>query len=275
MVFSQRNAYVEKIIRLETADRKLKQRIISVFLKYEFNSYESSDWSYYGDEIHDLIIKIGAPNQFSSLETVKQQNIINLQKYLMESSEWYKIFDFIEYYLECVSTTRVDEVTSAINRILEEESYGYRVLDKQVIPITNVQELSTIHEAHSTLFDSVNKHFSKALDLYADRTEPDYENSIKESISAVEAMCCIITGETGSQATLGKTIKKLKDKGIHIHPAMESAFSSLYGYTSDEDGIRHGSIGFTNAPAEDAKYMLVSCSAFVNYLIEKWSKVSD
>lgn len=275
MVFSQRNAYVEKIIRLETADRKLKQRIISAFLKYEFNSYESSDWSYYGDEIHDLIIKIGAPNQFSSLETVKQQNIINLQKYLMESSEWYKIFDFIEYYLECVSTTRVDEVTSAINRILEEESYGYRVLDKQVIPITNVQELSTIHEAHSTLFDSVNKHFSKALDLYADRTEPDYENSIKESISAVEAMCCIITGETGSQATLGKTIKKLKDKGIHIHPAMESAFSSLYGYTSDEDGIRHGSIGFTNAPAEDAKYMLVSCSAFVNYLIEKWSKVSD
>ena len=275
MVFSQRNAYVEKTIRLETVDRKLKQRIISAFLKHEFNSYESSDWSYYGDEIHDLIIKIGAPNQFSSLETVKQQNIINLQKYLMESSEWYTIFDFIEYYLECVSTTKVDEVTSVINRILEEESYGYRVLDKQVIPITNVQELSTIHEAHSTLFDSVNKHFSKALDLYADRTEPDYENSIKESISAVEAMCCIITGETGSQATLGKTIKKLKDKGIHIHPAMESAFSSLYGYTSDEDGIRHGSIGFTNAPAEDAKYMLVSCSAFVNYLIEKWSKVSD
>ena len=275
MVFSQRNAYVEKTIQLETVDRKLKQRIISAFLKHEFNSYESSDWSYYGDEIHDLIIKIGAPNQFSSLETVKQQNIINLQKYLMESSEWYTIFDFIEYYLECVSTTKVDKVKSAINRILEEESYGYRVLDKQVIPITNAQELSTIHEAHSTLFDSVNKHFSKALDLYADRTEPDYENSIKESISAVEAMCCIITGETGSQATLGKTIKKLKDKGIHIHPAIESAFSSLYGYTSDEDGIRHGSIGFTNAPAEDAKYMLVSCSAFVNYLIEKWSKVSD
>ncbi len=28
------------------------------------------------------------------------------------------------------------------------------------------------------------------------------------------------------------------------------------------------------APAEDAKYMLVSCSAFVNYLIEKWSKAA-
>lgn len=38
--------------------------------------------------------------------------------------------------------------------------------------------------------------------------------------------------------------------------------------------FRHGGIDFTNAPAEDAKYMLVSCSAFVNYLIEKFSKAN-
>lgn len=88
-------------------------------------------------------------------------------------------------------------------------------------------------------------------------------------------MCCIITNETGSQATLGKTIRKLKEKGIHIHSAMESAFSSLYGYTSDEAGIRHGGIDFTNAPAEDAKYMLISCSAFINYLVEKWAKANN
>ena len=48
----------------------------------------------------------------------------------------------------------------------------------------------------------------------------------------------------------------------------------MYGYASDEDGIRHGGIDFKGAPAEDAKYMLISCSAFVNYLIEKWSKVN-
>ena len=110
--------------------------------------------------------------------------------------------------------------------------------------------------------------------MYAKRPIPDYENSIKESISAVEAMCCIITGMTGKQATLGNAIKKLKDCGVHIHSAMESAFSSLYGYTSDENGIRHGGIDFANTPAEDAKYMLISCSAFVNYLIEKWSKIN-
>lgn len=87
-------------------------------------------------------------------------------------------------------------------------------------------------------------------------------------------MCCIITGLTGTSATLGAALKKLEENGVIIHGAMRSAFSQLYGYTSDANGIRHGGIDFTNAPAEDAKYMLVSCSAFVNYLIEKYTQIT-
>ena len=144
-----------------------------------------------------------------------------------------------------------------------------------VVPITGEAELETIKEAMDTQYASVNRHIEKTLELFSDRRNPDYENTVKESISAVEAMCCIITGMTGAQATLGKAIKKLKDQGVQIHSAMENAFSSLYGYTSDQDGIRHGGIDFKDVPVEDAKYMLVSCSAFVNYLVEKWSKVTQ
>ena len=71
---------------------------------------------------------------------------------------------------------------------------------------------------------------------------------------------------------LGDALKRLETKGIKLHKAFQSAMSSLYGYTSDEGGIRHGSIDFSGASSEDAKYMLISCSAFVNYLIEKWEK---
>jgi hypothetical protein len=53
---------------------------------------------------------------------------------------------------------------------------------------------------------------------------------------------------------------------------MVAAFDKLYGYASDEGGIRHGSKEFEKAPEEDARYMLVSCSAFVNYLKDKYSK---
>ena len=160
------------------------------------------------------------------------------------------------------------------NRILEDEVAAYRILGSLVVPITNESELAVISDAKSVSYDSVKTHIEKALSLFSDRKTPDYENSIKESISAVEAICCIITGMSGPNATMGKAIKKLKDNGIHIHSAMENAFASLYGYASDENGIRHGGIEFANAPAEDAKYMMVSCSAFVNYLIEKWSKVN-
>ena len=55
---------------------------------------------------------------------------------------------------------------------------------------------------------------------------------------------------------------------------MKAGYEKMYGYTSDADGIRHGGIDFTNAPAEDAKYMLISCSAFVNYLVEKFSRIN-
>ena len=53
----------------------------------------------------------------------------------------------------------------------------------------------------------------KALELYSDRQKPDYENSVKESISSVESMCSIITGLSGGAATLGNTLKKLKENG--------------------------------------------------------------
>ena len=34
----------------------------------------------------------------------------------------------------------------------------------------------------------------------------------------------------------------------------------------------HGGIDFTKASEEDARYMMVSCSAFINYLIQKNNK---
>ncbi len=62
------------------------------------------------------------------------------------------------------------------------------------------------------------------------------------------------------------------EKKVELHPALKKAFDSLYGYTSDADGIRHALLDEPNLDSEDAKFMLVSCSAFINYLISKSSK---
>ena len=50
-----------------------------------------------------------------------------------------------------------------------------------------------------------------------------------------------------------------------MHPAFKSGLEKIYGYTSDEHGIRHSLMDNPNLNIDDAKFMLVICSAFVNY----------
>jgi hypothetical protein len=110
---------------------------------------------------------------------------------------------------------------------------------------------------------AVAQHLNTSLKLLGDRKTPDYRNSIKESISGVEAMCALITGQARSD--LGAALKAL-EKGAGLHGALRSAFNSLYGFTSDSSGIRHALLEEPNLTFDDAKFMLVACSAFINYL---------
>jgi hypothetical protein len=114
-------------------------------------------------------------------------------------------------------------------------------------------------------------HLKRALELLSDRKSPDYRNSTKESISAVEAICGLITGNP--KAELGQALKEIeRGNKVKLHGALSGAFSKLYGYTSDAGGIRHALLDEPNLYFEDAKFMLVSCSAFINYLVAKSSK---
>ena len=242
------------------------------------------------DELKYVVDKLGyrveatAQKNWHWIDTLLQRTISDIP--------WYMPYEIIELFFEakrnycsrceydcyergsCGEIVWFKGVTAELNKIMEQEKSGYRFLNDKFINITSEEELAEISQATDSPYESVSTHFRKALTLYSDRKNPDYENSIKESISAVEAMCCIITGATGSQATLGNTLKKLEANGVMIHSAMKAGFEKMYGYTSDADGIRHGGIDFTNAPAEDAKYMLISCSAFVNYLVEKFSRIN-
>lgn len=270
--FSTRYGYRDSTVQYECASDTLKRRVMAAFYKQEFDSYDTMDWTNYTTRIEDMMIEMGVPYEFPKNEIFKKKNAEALQEYIFKAEEWYIIYDFIERYLKVSNIETITKMEKVFNEILEEEVSGYRIVDGLVVPITSKAEIETVKEACNTPYHSVNVHIEKAIELFANRKKPDYENSIKESISAVESICCVITNS--EHGTLGKTLKKLKDNGVHIHSAMESAFSSLYGYTSDEDGIRHGSIDFREAPIEDARYMLITCSAFVNYLMEKYRSIT-
>lgn len=249
---------------LRSTSIQLRERIWNVFYKEEYDYYDTLEYTSYTTGIEDMMLEMGIKYEFPANKIYKNQNAEKLHKHVVQcEGMWYRIYDFIEKYLRVTDSEKTQRLTIEFNRILEEEVAPYRILNGLVVPIIGKSELNSIGETIDLEYESVSKHMTKALELYSDRKKPDYENSVKESISSVESMCSIITGLSGGAATLGNTLKKLKENGVNIHPALENAFKQLYGYTSDSGGIRHGSIEFVNVASEDAKYMLVSCSAFV------------
>lgn len=67
------------------------------------------------------------------------------------------------------------------------------------------------------------------------------------------------------KATLGDALKAIEKRGS-LHTALKDGFMKLYGYTSDEGGIRHAMLDEPNLTPADARYFLLSCTSFVNYL---------
>jgi len=188
------------------------------------------------------------------------------------SCEWHEVYSFIQFVATMFPNTETnEEFKEFCNRMLKRELSGYRFIGDAIAPITSKQEIAEIEEAlqSKTPLEPVIIHLQSALELFSDRKSPDYRNSIKESISAVEAICNLIAGK--DKATLGEALEIITDK-VEMHPALQKSFSNLYGYTSDADGIRHSLLDEPNLDFEDAKFMLVSCSAFINYLKVKASK---
>jgi hypothetical protein len=192
-----------------------------------------------------------------------------IRKYFFEC-KWFEVYDFLEFLVENPPAINfVDVFKSECNKILEEELSAYRFVGNRITQITKEEEIIEIEDALMNPLKNVRQHIENALMLLSDRKNPDYRNSIKESISAVEAICKLIT--KSGKATLGQALHIIKNKGnVEIHPSLLEAFDKLYGYTSSADGIRHAltdekvNVGF-----DEAKFMLVACSAFVNYLTSK------
>lgn len=271
--FSIRNGILTEKINIKGDNVILKNRLWTLFYQSAFDPYDSLNLELTNFE--KTMVELGIHYEFPYNKIAKQKNVETLKKHIINGNCWWLIYELIETYVaRILETSQKNEFISQVNRILQEENSGYRMISEIFVPITNEVELSAVEETLFSSFDVVEKHMKKALSLYSDRLHPDYENSVKESISAVESMCCIITGESGKTATLGATLKKLEKHGIHIHEAMKSAFEKLYGYTSDENGIRHGGIDFKGASSDDARYMLISCSAFINYLTAQYTKMA-
>lgn len=282
MRFSQRHKYVpiKDVFQVESVDGDLKNALWDAITIHYIDIFKSSD----NADIQALFRSIWHELIKQPIDTMPP-NIagkISFLRSVFYSGPWHGIYDIIEYlpqnYHAVLSKDhretrrRInDRFMDFCNGVLERENSAYRFVNGLIVPITSKEEIETIEKAssHGGQFKSVDIHIQTALNLLADRKTPDYRNSIKESISAVEALCRLITSDENA-STLAKALNVLEAQH-RLHPALKASFSSLYGYTSDADGIRHSMMSEQNLAFEDAYYMLVTCTAFINYLIAKIS----
>lgn len=273
-LFSQRKGIVKAkdSIQKESMDEDLQIGIWNVLDIFVWDSF-SYDQLYDDGEFHAFLKKIWMYYFKYPLDTLntwwKTTNQEIRDKFF--SFSWFEVYDFLEFIVNNYPNQDIEEFIKGCNAILESELSAYRFVGKTITEITSEEEIQEIEKAMADAPTNVQKHLNTALKLLGDKKQPDYRNSIKESISAIEAICKKISGD--NKATLGTALKQIEKSGeVKLHSALKDAFSKLYGYTNDADGIRHALLGEDELDFEDARFMLVSSSAFVNYLTIKGDK---
>jgi len=281
MLFSERYGYkkINETLLRENVPERLRTRIWNVFYKDVFMIKRwggVSPGEKFLDPVFNFVIALWDRFFKKNIQYVDEHKyhpslVVDEIKHLFFQLPWYEVYDFIEFFAQFPWESFGKDflikkiiVLTNVNQVLQEEKAPYRIINGIVTPLTSEEEIKEIEKALSVSdkFKPVRDHLEKALRLMSDRKDPDYENSIKESISALESLVKILTRKEGSLSGL---IERLD-----IHQAMKRGFKELYDWTSKEGGIRHGKSGKSLTPGfAEARYMLITISAFVNYLIEK------
>ncbi len=208
------------------------------------------------------------------VDTIPRYDPINTIRKIFFNFKFYEKYDFIEF----LPTLNVfenfieeEKYYELINNILERELSGYRFIDGVLSKIIDDSEIAEIKKSiDDNPYETSKKQIHEAIKKLSDKNNPDYRNSIKEAISAVEGVLRKITGEN----EFGKAISNLSNSGIEIPEVMKEGMKKFYGYTCGKDGIRHALMEDNKVSFDEAKYMLVICCTFINYLVSKSSKTS-
>lgn len=182
-----------------------------------------------------------------------------------EGCQWYECYDLAEFVVELLP-----DWTEDFNKVFEKYNSAYRMIGGEVVPVTEREAVASLERSLASPLKSIRGHINEAASLLSDRQATDFRNSVKESVSAVEAACRYVAGD--ESGTLGRCIKIMSTKR-GLHPALAEAVNKLYGWASDSSGIRH-SLAESDIPVDraTAKLVLVICSSISNYIIENNAK---
>jgi hypothetical protein len=266
-----------KVIQSESMDMDLRNSLWNALIAFYWALYKApysggigrGDYVN-GSNLHQIAIAIYMFHYKKPIDTIEVYWEYFLQEIRTNfyKLQWYEVYDFIEFIVQNGPIQSQKAFIESCNAVLQRENSAYRFIGGTIGEITSTEEVAEIEEAleSASNYQGVRVHLDRALKLLADKQNPDYRNSMKESISAVEALAKHLTGNP--KATLGEALTEL-ERRHRLDPVLKKAFSTLYGYTNNSDGIRHAVMADKQVLTKaDARFLLICCSAFINLTID-------
>ena len=275
ILFSERNGYIKprEMIIVGDVPQDVSCAISSALTRLMKSMDENSvsGYTFEADDLGQYIWTHIMGRSLNDYTTTFQAGRTLIAEWIQSNgTDWFRKLDLIEFVLAKVERMIYRErFTAELNERFEALGFGYRIVDGYIIDLVSEVELKSIEDAIEKSREAISIHISKALELHTKRPKGDYVNSIKESISSVEATVRLVTG----QLNFKDAVKALRKKGIQLQPRMEEALIKLYSYTNQPDtGIRHPLMEPDSdyiPSSADSLFMLITCSAFVNYIRAK------
>ena len=204
--------------------------------------------------------------------------VIDQFKSLMLQGSFNEVLDLVEI-LANDSEAKDEEFVNRISELFEIHVAAYWLdtcnYPYKFFPRSNEAQGEATREAIKTIRDGGMEGAETHLrDAAAHINAQQFADSISDSIHAVESVARQIDPKS---KPLGPALNFLEKAGLVKHPALKEAFSKLYGYTSDEQGIRH-SLTDKNSPdvdLDEAMFMFEACASFAAYLVNKHHKMQE
>jgi len=294
--FSQRNGYEDlpEPMRLEQLSYDLRRELCNAVRQLLSKILEEvSDGKRYRKDF--LVRTLGEFSKILENEIEKElyfQDPLEQIEKILVNSNFNRILDFLEIVF---NETEFESVTvgeyeilerlrsssaNKIQKLFNKHTAPYWLDTSQrpywFFPRTSEEEGAAAHQAMEMLrqegMNGAVTHLRKAARFI---NTGDHADSIRESIHAVESVARTI--DSGSSTTLGPALSSLKNCGLLQHKALEKAFQQLYGYTSDEQGIRHALLEKDAADVrlEEVMFMFGACASFAGYLTQKQRQIQE
>ena len=274
--FSQAQGYEEipGLLKLEELPKQARVSIWNLFYLYILNSL---DGAYVVGAWRDILMNVHWQHDHEPLDEWSNRYdkvYVNLRGRI-ETNPFYRVFDLVQFVMR--DETCPYDFIESMAEIFSESRLAYIIYTNgtpTIVPAVTEEEGQALVTslqllAHAGLQGSVS-HLRKAAECI---NSGEWASSVRESIHAVESVARQLNPEA---VTLSSALKSLKVQSV-LHPALEAAFSKLYGYTSDEQGIRHALLDREQASVgvDEAVFMLGACASFASYLWRKHTAGSN